>query len=129
MPLDGNLHAERRLYIKISPALACSECRLGGQNMVRNLPFGVQRFRHLKEAGDDVIAVVTVGGKEPVLGEKKRVIAPAPRIPLRAAGGRVGRGRHNDLEVIGGDKLYPEAAWPAVIVDALAVPLATPPPF
>ena len=70
MPLDGNLHAERRLYIKISPSRCLQRVSAGRSDMVRNLPFGVQRFRHLKEAGDDVIAVVTVGGKEPDRREK-----------------------------------------------------------
>jgi hypothetical protein len=33
-PADGNLHAQRRLNIKITPAFACGERRLRGENMV-----------------------------------------------------------------------------------------------
>src|SRR5271169_1966586 len=95
--------------------------------MVRNFSIRSQRVCHLKEAGTDVIAVFSVGGKEAVLDKKSWPIAPALRIPLGAAGRCVSRNRQNDFHVVGGDKLHPVAAWPAVTDDALAVPLAAGP--
>src|SRR5271166_5715436 len=55
-------------------------------------------------------------GKEAVFDKKKWPIAPALRVSLGAAGGLVRRNRHYDFQVPGGDKLHPEAAWPAPVV-------------
>src|SRR3984885_4224202 len=95
--------------------------------MVGNSSARSQRVCHRKKAGNDVIAVFLVGGKEAVLDKKSWPIAPPLRIPLGAGGGRVRRSRHNAFHVPGGDKLHPVAARPAVTDDALAIPLATGP--
>src|ERR1700722_8911700 len=95
--------------------------------MVRNCSIRSQRVCHLKEAGDDVIAGVLVGGKEAVFDKKSWPIAPALRVSPGARGGLVRRNRHYNFHVPGGDKLHPEAARPSVIDDALAVALAAGP--
>src|SRR6516164_4148121 len=79
--VDRDLHANRRLNVEVTPALAEGQRRLRNQDIVRDTGSVTAWNGHLEEARHDVVSALLRGGNEPVLHKKGR---PASRGSLGA---------------------------------------------
>jgi hypothetical protein len=125
------LLADGHLNVEISPALAKRKRRLRDPDIVGDLVAradGVvaERLRDLEKAGNDVIAVLLIGGNKAVFAQENRIITKSVCFnALRRGGLLIRREAENDLGIVCGDDLEAFAAAP--IEDVVVVALSAPP--
>src|SRR5262249_49304191 len=123
--VDRDLHANRRLNIEITPALAEGQSGLRNQDIVRDAGPITAGNGHLEEAGHNVISVLLIGGMDPLFHKEGRQISSRGWGALRPGGRDSRRCRKNDFGIVSRDELHSCPTRPAAAQQALRIALGT----